>query len=134
MGVRLVLLHPEIAARSCSDCQKYLYYDRGHSEFGARVERGGKPCLRPKGLKPPCGWCPKIPSGEEPKPENAQELTEKNLLALLHYRECRAVGEYPDDAIVKRNAAIIRAAEDLAEKVQQARSGLAAVAGIQRMM
>ncbi len=128
------MLHPDTAARSCSDCQKYLYFDRGPNDFGERATRGGKPCPRPKGLKPPCKWCPKILPGDEAIPENAQELSEKNTAALVHYRECRAVGEFPADAIVARNAALIRAAEDAAERVHQARSGKAAVAAMQRTL
>lgn len=37
----------------------------------------------------------------------AQELSERNLLALQHYQRCKAVGQFPDDALVRRNAAII---------------------------
>jgi hypothetical protein len=125
-------LHPSIAARSCADCQAYLYYDRGYDDFGARVERAGKPVLRPKGVKTPCGWCPKIPPGEPLVPASAVELSDKNAAAYFHYVECRAVGEFPRDAIVVRNAALIRAAEDIAERVQQTRSGLAAIAGLKR--
>jgi hypothetical protein len=128
------MLHPEIAARSCSDCQKYLYYDRGSSEFGARVERGGRPVLRPKGVKPPCNWCPKILPGDEPVPENAQELDAKGMAAFVHYQECRAVGEFPHDAIVARNAALIRAAEDAAERAHQVRSGLKTLAALHKVM
>ncbi len=128
--MRLVLLHAGIASRSCSDCQKYLYYDRGSDDFGARVERGGLPVLRPKGAKTPCGWCPKIPPREEPKPENAVELSDKNLLALIHYRESRAVGDFPNDAIVRRNAALIRGAEDVAARVHETRTAIAAARGM----
>lgn len=132
--MRLVLLHPDIAERSCGDCQRYFYYDRGPGEFGDRVMRGGKPVPRPKGIKPPCGWCPKIPPGDEPIPENAVVLSDKNVAALIHYRECRAVGDFPADAIVRRNAALIRGAEDVAERVNQARSGVATLAGIRRAL
>lgn len=128
--MRLVLLHAGIATRSCGDCQRYLYYDRGSDDFGSRVERGGLPVLRPKNVKTPCQWCPKIPPGESPKPENAIELSEKNIAAVVHYRECKAVGEFPDDAIVRRNAALIRGAEEVAERVHQMRSGQAALAAM----
>lgn len=128
--MRLVLLHAGIAARSCGDCQKYLYYDRGSDDFGARVERGGLPVLRPKGVKTPCSWCPKIPPGEQPIPANAVELSDKNVLALIHYRECRAVGEFPNDAIVRRNAALIRGAEDVAARVHETRTAIAAARGM----
>lgn len=128
--MRLILLHAGIASRSCADCQKYLYYDRGSEDFGARVERGGLPVLRPKGVKTPCEWCPKIPPGEAPIPANAVELSDKNLLALIHYRECRATGDFPDDPIVRRNAALIRGAEDVAERVHQTRAGMVAAAAM----
>lgn len=131
--MRLALLHADVAARSCEDCQKHLFYDRGPGDFGSRVERGGKPVKRPKGNRPPCGWCPKIAPGDEPKPENAQELSEKNIVAFTHYLECKAVGAFPADAIVMRNAALIRAAEDLATRAHEARVGLASVIGIQRV-
>lgn len=128
------MLHPDITGRSCEDCRRYLYYDRGPGDFGERCERGGKPVARPKGMKPPCGWCPKIPPGDDPRPENAQELSAKNVAAVLHYQECRAVGEFPGDAIVTRNAGLIRAAEDAADRARQARVGLATIAAIQRVV
>ncbi len=119
----MLLLSPEIASRSCSDCQTYLYMDRGRGQFGERVERGGKPILRPKGTGTPCQWCPKIAPGDVPEPASAQDLSPKNVAAYVHYLECKAVGDFPADALVKRNAGIIRAAEGVAEKVERARSG-----------
>lgn len=67
---------------------------------------------RDRGELPPCKTCPKIPKGDEPFPHNAQELSDKNWKAYQHWRECRAVGNFPDDAIVRRNAAIIQAIHD----------------------
>lgn len=131
--MRLILLHPEIASRSCADCQKYLYYDRGPDDFGVRVERGGQPVPRQKGQKTPCYMCAKIPPGEAKVPSSAVELSEKNMAAYFHYLECKAVGEFPHDAIVQRNASLIRAAEDVADRVQQTRAGLATIAGLRGM-
>ena len=48
-------------------------------------------------------------------PEHPRTLLPENELAYEHYRECRAVGEFPDDAVVRRNAAIIRKVEDEVE-------------------
>jgi len=132
--VRLILLHPDIAARSCSDCQKYLYLDRGPGQFGKRVERAGIPTLRPKGVKTPCMWCPKIPPGVKPIPTNAVEMDDKAYAAYLHYLECKAVGGFPHDAIVRRNAAIIRQAEDAAERMRQTRSGHAMIQGLRGVL
>ena len=121
------MLHPAIAGRSCEDCQKYLYYDKGPCDFGDRVERGGIPISRGKHVKTPCEWCPKIPPAEAPKPENAIELSVENNQAWAHYRECKAVGDFPKDGIVRQNAGIIADAENAADRVLQARSGLGAI-------
>jgi hypothetical protein len=43
-------------------------------------------------------------------------LSPRNESALQHYRECRAVGCFPDDPIVRANAAIVRAWEDLRKR------------------
>jgi hypothetical protein len=39
-------------------------------------------------------------------------MSDKNFAAWRHYRQCRAVGIFPDDPIVRRNAEIIREIED----------------------
>ena len=45
-------------------------------------------------------------------PENPRSLSDSNQLAYEHYKQCRAVGQFPDDSIVRENAAIIRGVED----------------------
>lgn len=132
VGLRVLLLSPEVSSRSCSDCQTYLYHDKGAGQFGKRVERGGKAVKRPKGTPTPCAWCPKIPPGERPVPANAVELSDKSTAAYAHYLECRAVGDFPRDAIVLRNAGLIRHAEDAAERVERAQVGFAVLSGISR--
>lgn len=44
-------------------------------------------------------------------PEDSRALSPKNALAYWHYQQCSAIGSFPDDAIVRQNAAIIRSAE-----------------------
>lgn len=44
-------------------------------------------------------------------PEDLQTLSAKNRQAYWHYQQCAAVGSFPDDEIVRQNAAIIRMAE-----------------------
>lgn len=103
-GVRLLLLHPEVAMRDCQHCQKWLY-----DEKTGRVEqRAGKDVLRP-GTPTPCRFPKGCPKGT---PEKQLSLTPKNEMAYQHYKECKAVGAFPDDPIVRRNAAMIRAVED----------------------
>lgn len=99
--------HPVIAARSCEDCQKFLYADvPGKPPATEPSTRGGVVLLRPSGSKPPCRYkgtpCPKG------TPENPKTLTPENRIVLEHYRQCAATGHFPDDPIVKHNAALIR--------------------------
>lgn len=42
----------------------------------------------------------------------AAELTEQNRRAWEHYQECRAVGHFPDDPIVRRLGGLLRRMED----------------------
>ena len=49
---------------------------------------------------------------EERGPNPAAELSAWNWQAYEHYCECKAVGQFPDDAIVRRNAGLIRMVED----------------------
>jgi hypothetical protein len=129
--VRLILSHPHVAARSCEDCKKWYYEDsptrmalevftRGKDEEGRplRVERIA-------GQEPRCAWCPKVPRDVvDPCPEAAVELSEKNWRAYQHYLECRAVGEWPTgDAIVRRNAMLIRGVEESAARAEAAATG-----------
>jgi len=110
--VRVLLFHPEWS-RTCTDCVTWVYGDDGHV-----TQRCGIPNRRPKGVPTPCWKCPKIPpvaKGEEPQRENAVELTEANFAAYVHYLECRAVGKFPNDPIVRRNARILRAIQDEAD-------------------
>jgi hypothetical protein len=108
-----------------------MYDDRpGH--FGKRIERpigSGKWVERLPGQVPPCHSCPKIPEGEEPVPASAIELSERNGRAYLHYRRCKAVGRFPEDAIVERNAAIILGIEEEAA-VERERLGQIETLGV----
>ena len=108
----LLMLHPKVAARSCDDCQKWMYL-----ESGDQMKRFGEPVPRPKHCPTPCARCPKILPGAPPNPSSAVELTDSTLLTLQHYRECQAVGRFPDDPIVRRNAVIIR---DIESEVEDA--------------
>lgn len=67
---------------------------------------------RPAGVPTPCWMCPKIPPGLPTERVNAEELTPRTWAVWQHYLECKATGHFPDDAIVRRNAAILRRIED----------------------
>ena len=109
------MLHPEVAFRSCEVCQRFLF-----NEETGEMERNfvtNEPLERPKGTFPPCHYGPKeCPKGS---PEAGVELTQQNLQAYQHYRECRAVGRFPDDPVVRENAAVIRGIEDQANEINQ---------------
>lgn len=114
--MQLLLLHPEVAFRSCEDCKKYVY----NHESGIKEEHppgSGIPILRLPGMLPPCSTGPKACA--KVSPEAGHELNERNKLAYLHYMECRAVGDFPDDPLVRYHAAIIRSVEDDAEKMER---------------
>jgi hypothetical protein len=40
-------------------------------------------------------------------------------LCLEHFRECQAVGLWPDDPVVRRSAAIIKSAEESAARFRE---------------
>jgi len=111
-GVRLALTHPQLAARDCQHCQRFAYDELTGRPY-QNPPRNGKLIPRPAGNQPPCRidgvGCPKG------TPENQTDLNDRNRQAYQHYLECRAVGSFPDDQIVRRNAALIRAEEDRAE-------------------
>ena len=111
MGVRLVLTAPQVAFRDCTQCQTYVYDEASGRPF-QHPPHSGRLVPRPPGALPPCRiaglGCPKG------TPENPTSLSEINREAYRHYRECRATGHFPDDPLVRRNAAIIRAQEDQA--------------------
>lgn len=114
LGVRLLLLHPELP--SCGECQQWLYNVK---TWQPHPKRGGKPGEyepRPGGSPTPCGVCPKIPRDKEKRPENATELSDKNWQAWTHYNRCRAVRRFPEDEIVERNAGLIRMVEEEAKR------------------
>ncbi|HEY1190381.1 MAG TPA: hypothetical protein VGE74_22295 [Gemmata sp.] len=90
------------------------------------MKRGGQALRRPANAPTPCGSCPKVPAGtERPSPAAAVELSEPHRQTVRFYRECKAVGRFPDDPIVRWAAAIIRSAEEHCERVAGQRNQLA---------
>ncbi len=87
--------------------------------------RHGKPVRRPKGSKPPCGFPGRFKDEKHPEgtgcpkvsPESNSSLTLENQLCYQHFIECDAVNQFPTDAVVRRNAAIIRRVEKMVEKM-----------------
>lgn len=101
-GVKLHRKYPHLTSVSCCFCRANWY----DPETGAVSKMDGKPLARPADAELLCsfGQCPRG------TPENPKTLSRKNQLAYRHYLECQAVGDFPDDPIVRRNAEIIREA------------------------
>lgn len=78
--------------------------------------RRGKPMRRPAGTAP-CQTSEGCPKGT---PENPAILWPRHYQTIAHYRECKAVGAFPDDPIVRRNAVLL----DSVEKESDRRSDM----------
>jgi len=98
-------------------CKKYTHKD------GVIERRRGKPIERHG--RPPCDTCPKIPPGAEPKPENAETLTEQNWQTYRHWQRCDAVNWQgiadAADPMVQQNAAVIREVREHAQQERELR-------------
>jgi hypothetical protein len=76
------------------------------------------PIARPAGAVTPCASCPKSgPRDGTPRPD--KELSPRNHQAYWNYLECRAIGQFPNDPIVRRNAGIIYWVEQELERWSQ---------------
>ncbi len=88
----------------------------------------GQVIPRPSGKFAPCRYdatpCPKG------TPEKSRMHNPTNVLVWQHFQECDAVGVFPDDPIVRRNAATIRATLGRIERTrQETLAGLMMVGG-----
>lgn len=99
-GLRLELENPGLAKVSCNECRKFWM----DPLTGQTVIRGGRKMERPDYARLLCETARGCPKGHYSNPKG---LSAKNRKAMRHYLECRAVGKFPDDAIVRNNAKII---------------------------
>lgn len=112
-GVELELLNPKLARRSCDDCLKYWY-----SEKTGEILRTGSGDLMLRDGPVMC----QTPEGcLKGTPENPRTLNKANRWAWRFHRDCEAVGSWPDDPIVRRNADIIRQAAKAVEAKRAAK-------------
>ena len=54
-------------------------------------------------------------------------------MAYQHYKECKAVGQFPDDAVVRTNAGIISEIHEVTDKAEQYNS-MARMGGLFSLM
>lgn len=103
-GVRLDLIDPLLARRSCDDCRKYWYLSNG---LVKTIQATGEKELRPANAYTAC----KTEFGcLKGTPEHQKSLNTANAWAWRHFKTCEATGRFPDDLIVAHNAEIIRRA------------------------
>jgi len=70
----------------------------------------------------PCFLAPcRDPDRSCPKgtPEKPNTLSPENELCYAHYKQCRSVGIFPDDPVVRRNAAVIHETEESVERARK---------------
>lgn len=124
--MRLLMLHPGIAHLDCDFCLKHMVDEKtGVPEIG----RGGVPELRILNMSPeylsPCRDLRRDGNGRRvrtcPKgtPENPKTLSPENELCYEHFLECKAIGQFPDDSVVRRNAAVIQGVLDAVSTIQE---------------
>lgn len=100
-GVRLHAKYPWLTNVTCEQCQAWWF----DPLTGRTALREGEPLRRPVGDTLLCQTREGCPKGS---PERPKGLSDRNKAAYRHFRECEATGLFPDDPIVKRNAAVIR--------------------------
>jgi hypothetical protein len=110
-GIVLLRRNPKLARRSCDDCQKFWYDDKTGDVI--RSNSTGNAELRPEGTVTMCRTQLGCLKGT---PEKQKSLNRANKWALRHYQQCKSIGQFPDDEIVKKNAVIIERSLD--EKVR----------------
>lgn len=108
-----MLLHPLVAGRDCRHCLKYRYDEKTGKPETRR--RSDEPIERDDMTPAPCRTHKGCPKGT---PEDSKALDDRNWQAYQHHLECKAVGSFPDDPIVRRNAMLI---ETVREQVEQLR-------------
>lgn len=121
-----MLLHPQIAARTCEECLKWWYVaDKVEPITVPAI--GGNKQRRPLMVDPPCGSCPKIPDDGPKTRFRAIEWSNSQWAAYRHYKRCKAVGRFEDDEAVE---AVAEAVAGVEEAATRARDG----AGQQRLL
>ena len=97
----LILAHPEVAFRSCEDCERWIY----DAETGKKKTRAGRPIARPHISRPPCSTCPKC-EGENVKDVDTGKratLSPKNWQTIQAYFQVQATHLMIDDPITQTN-------------------------------
>lgn len=115
VGARVAILTPKFSI-SCQVCESFIWKPDGSVQ---RLATGEPMARTSQEIPTRCQGCPKVPRGVRESGagwkecrRQAIEITPENAQALCRYKEFRATHEFPDDAIVRWYAAIIREIED----------------------
>lgn len=111
----LELLHPLVASRDCDHCQLYLYDEKTGMPIPSR-KKDGSLRKRDSSCPPPCRTSVGCKKGT---PENSLALNDTNRQAWEHWKECKAVGSFPDDPVVRQNAAAIDEAMRIVDEIRE---------------
>lgn len=89
-------------------CKLYMYDEK----TGERHELAdGTFYRRPEGTHPPCHYDKKAcPKGTYE--DRKAELSDRNRKTYLHYLRCKATNQFPNDDLVRHNAALIMHTEE----------------------
>jgi hypothetical protein len=114
-----MILFPKLAARSCTTCRQWIYRRDGSVEtkWGKPLER--RPLIGLPLAPTECYDCPKIPDGMGKVSNNAIEPSDRHWQAYEFHLRCRAVGRFPVDNIVERNAVIFEEVIRIRDQEQQ---------------
>jgi hypothetical protein len=122
LAVRMMAEGSKYLHRTCRECISFQWSDAGvegiirkppsrktYRSLQVLRDVGATPTPRIMMGKLPCHECPKIPENAPAKfVYFATEVTDQSLETIQHFEECAAVQSFPDDPLVRRNAAIIR--------------------------
>lgn len=111
-GVMLYLTNPRLALRPCTLCKKLWY----NEETGLPIIMGNDKPLKRYGPT----LCETPEGCLKGTPENQKSLNLANRWAWQHYRECEAIGQFPDDPLVRKNAKLILAVLRKVQKKHEA--------------
>lgn len=96
----MLVFYPSFALRDCQHCLKWQY-----DENTGRV--GRNPTTRKAMLRYSKPLCQTDWGCVKGTPENPIGFSKQNQQAFEHYLECKEVGIFPDDGVVRRNARVI---------------------------
>lgn len=122
----MLRLFPEVANRSCEDCRRFEYDKSGKRKKKIDATPAGDVLVdvpRIPGAKLPCETRAGCPKGHWSKPRG---FCERSRAAYQQFVECRAVGEFPRDALFRQLAAVIDNAERACDRAEARQNALLA--------